>query len=734
MKPKIGSLSVFFPSVNEEENIETTINQAVTVLNKLNIEYEILIIDDGSTDQTGKIAEQLAKKSKKIKVIHHEKNLGYGSALKTGFKHARYPWVAFADSDGQFDFSEIRLLLEKTENVDLVLGYRLKRADSLLRKVYTYGWSMLAKILLGLDARDYSCGFKLIKKEVFNAVLPLEGEEKVTQIELLVKAKRLGFKSIDVGVHHYPRIYGKPTGAKVSVVLKSVFDLFRLWWQIKEEKRYFFVLIAILSIGAFLRFYRLPEYMTFLGDEGRDALIIRSLLLDFNLPFIGPPTSVGNIYLGPLYYYMMGVTMAIFGLNPIAAAGMVAFIGVLTILIIYYLTKTWFGRLAGLVAAFLYAISPVTIIYSRSSWNPNPAPFFTLIGMYGLYKAHKTHQYFWLILVGLAASAAIQMHYLALILLPIYALVWIYELWDIRSLNLKTRNFFVGTIGALIGFILLLFPLILFDFKHNFLNYRAITALFSSDKAVTFNLIETLLKIPQIYPNNLIGRYLTGENSIMTLVVMVVSLIPFLAYFFSKKKSADYWPYLLLGIWLVVGLIGLSFYKSTLFDHYLGFINPVPFILFGCGIAIILNHFRSTKYLILSWTVIAIILIVLTYLNLQKTPLLQSPNQQVYRTQEVARFIIEKARGKPFNFALISAHNYDAAYQFYLYTYGSEPKQVPTEITEQLFVVCEDGPCQPIYSPKYEIAGYGWSKVAQEYEVSGVKVYRLVPNEAMNQN
>lgn len=119
------------------------------------------------------------------------------------------------------------------DKADLILGYRLKRADSFLRKVYTFVWRAIARILFGLQARDYSCGFKLIKKKVFEAIQPLEAEEKVTQIEFLVKAKRQGFVFAEVGVNHYPRKAGQQTGANWQVVFKSLLDLFKLWKSLR---------------------------------------------------------------------------------------------------------------------------------------------------------------------------------------------------------------------------------------------------------------------------------------------------------------------------------------------------------------------------------------------------------------------------------------------------------------------------------------------------------------------
>ncbi|MFV1917426.1 MAG: glycosyltransferase family 2 protein [Patescibacteria group bacterium] len=232
MIKKISELSVFFPTYNEEKNIKKVVLDAKKVLQKLAGKWEIIIVNDGSYDKTRGVAEKLAKNDKRIGVVNHKVNLGYGSALKSGFKAAKYSWVAFTDSDGQFKFSEIDKFLENMDKADLILGYRLNRADSFLRTVYTYVWGSIPVLLWGLNVRDYSCGFKLIKKKVFNSIQPLVGEEKVTQIEMLVKAKRAGFRFAEVGVQHYPREYGKQTGANVKVVAKSIMDLVSLWQKL----------------------------------------------------------------------------------------------------------------------------------------------------------------------------------------------------------------------------------------------------------------------------------------------------------------------------------------------------------------------------------------------------------------------------------------------------------------------------------------------------------------------
>lgn len=484
---------------------------------------------------------------------------------------------------------------------------------------------------------------------------------------------------------------------------------------IKQHKAETAIILIIFFVAAFLRFYKLDGYMTFLGDEGRDALVMKRILVEHDIPLLGPPTSVGNIYLGPLYYYMMAVPMAIFWLNPVAAAGMIAVIGVATVGLIYYLSRVWFGRIPAVVASFLYAVSPINIDYSRFSWNPNPAPFFALLVILGLYMCHKSKNFRWFILTGVALAFAVQMHYLAFILLPVTLILWIYELKNSE----KLQNLWQGTAIAIFLFMILMSPLIIFDFRYNFVNTKALLALFGGKGgAVNLNIFGSFLNIIPIYFQKLIGRYMVGQN--LYIAYFVGLFIVFMLFLSKKFSHINKWPYFVLGVWLVVGLLGLSLYKGDIYDHYLGFLNPVPYLLLGGGIALMPGKWK---------VVIAVVfLITLGWINFQKNPLLAQPNNQLKRTQDIARFIINESDNKPFNFALLAERNYDSAYQYYLWLFGREPKVVPIEVTDQLFVVCEDQICNPINNPKYEIAGFGWSKIEKIDIVEGVKVYKLIAN------
>lgn len=231
---KLTELSLFFPAYNEEANLKETVEKAIPVLSKVANKFELIIVDDGSKDRTGEIADKLAKKYSFIRVIHHRSNRGYGEALKSGFYSAKYEWIVFTDSDGQLDFSEVAKLIEVKNDVDIVVGYRLDRQDSLVRKLFGTGWTMLANLLLGTKVRDVDCAFKLINKKVIETIPRLESTRGgMISPELLGRAIKAGFKIKEVGVHHFSRTKGKQSGAELKVILKSFIDLGKLWWQIK---------------------------------------------------------------------------------------------------------------------------------------------------------------------------------------------------------------------------------------------------------------------------------------------------------------------------------------------------------------------------------------------------------------------------------------------------------------------------------------------------------------------
>lgn len=230
----VKELSVFFPAYNEEENIEHTVTKAIEVLEKLAKKWEIIVVNDGSTDKTGEIVEKLIEKEPRIKMITHTPNRGYGAAFKSGLYNAQYKLIAFTDADGQFDFNEIEKFLEEIREADIVAGYRLKRQDSLLRVVNAKFWEALMRVSFGLKIKDPDCGFKLIKKDVIDKIGLLSTESAVTEPEFLIRAQRAGFKIRQIGVSHFPRKEGKQTGANLKVITKALRQSGELWIGLRK--------------------------------------------------------------------------------------------------------------------------------------------------------------------------------------------------------------------------------------------------------------------------------------------------------------------------------------------------------------------------------------------------------------------------------------------------------------------------------------------------------------------
>lgn len=229
----VDTLSVFFPIYNEEKNIPITVEKAIKVLETLDLKkYEIILVDDGSKDKSPEIIDDLAKKYDFIRAIH-QANGGYGSALRTGFANAKYDWIVYTDADGQFDFSEVTKFLEKATEADIIYGFKVKRSDPFFRTLAAAGWALSLFLILGLRVKDVDTGFKMINKKVLEKITPLKSTRGgMINAELVMKARKAGFKFVQVSVNHYHRLHGKPSGVKLGVIVQSYLDLFKLWWKL----------------------------------------------------------------------------------------------------------------------------------------------------------------------------------------------------------------------------------------------------------------------------------------------------------------------------------------------------------------------------------------------------------------------------------------------------------------------------------------------------------------------
>lgn len=228
------SISVFFPCHNEAANIEPLVSKTLRVLSKLTPDYEIIIVDDGSTDGTDKIIDTLSADHATVKVVHHEKNLGYGAALQSGFRAATKELVFYTDGDGQFDIAEMPALLPMTRKYDIVACYRLNRQEGLIRKLNAWAWTKLVCCLFKMNVRDIDCAFKLFKRRIFDDIV-IHSTGALIDAEILARAIRKGYTVTQTGVHHYRRKAGTQSGAKLTVIFRAFKELFKLRKEILAE-------------------------------------------------------------------------------------------------------------------------------------------------------------------------------------------------------------------------------------------------------------------------------------------------------------------------------------------------------------------------------------------------------------------------------------------------------------------------------------------------------------------
>jgi glycosyltransferase involved in cell wall biosynthesis len=234
---RVPELSFFFPAHNEEANLEALVEESLAALPAIAEKFEIIAVDDGSKDRTPSIADALAAAHPDVvRAVHHPTNLGYGAALRSGFRASRYGLIAFIDGDRQFKVADVARLTERlgqADAPDVVVGYRIKRADPFIRRWYARTYRLANRIFFGVRVRDIDCACKLFRRQALEPVRIASGGAFFTA-EMLIKLRFEGRRIAEVGVPHYPRTAGSPTGAKPKVVLRAVRDFwslrFRLWF------------------------------------------------------------------------------------------------------------------------------------------------------------------------------------------------------------------------------------------------------------------------------------------------------------------------------------------------------------------------------------------------------------------------------------------------------------------------------------------------------------------------
>lgn len=483
------------------------------------------------------------------------------------------------------------------------------------------------------------------------------------------------------------------------------------------------VVLAVL-LSTFLRFWNFSNTLEFLGDQGRDAMIVADIFKKGDPVLIGPVTSTGNMYLGPLYYYFMVPFLWLTYPNPVGPAYAVAALSVLTTALIYVLGKDLVGQKAAAIATVLAATSSIFTQFSRFSWNPNPAPLVGLLFLWFLSKTQHKQPKYW---IGVFTCVAIlaQLHYVAMLTLVVAGVYWLKDLWTLRHTdNSIKKDFFIGTAIGIAAFCALLSPLLFFDVRHNWINVRSLLDFLktSQESVVSLPLTQKLLRVAMETHGRSLQLFFEitiGKNRMLNTALLLVVLGSFINLL-REKSNKHLIGYQILTVTYVLSVIGLSFYRSSVFDHYIAFFFPATFLIFGVVLEYI-GRWRTAAPI--GWGVVGIALIYYLSFNLPRMPL-RDLGWKVTDMERTSQSIAEHIRpGEKYNIVLLSETKdvYGMNYRYFLSTTANPPLTMEHfgEV-ETLFIIDEQKIVKDVTAlPIYEIVVFPNHTPSEVYTVPG---------------
>lgn len=473
----------------------------------------------------------------------------------------------------------------------------------------------------------------------------------------------------------------------------------------KTSTNSFLVLVAI-GVGLFLRVYHVGEFNNFFHDQGRDALVVKRIIVDKRLTLLGPQTTAPGVYLGPFYYYLSIVPLWLNGLNPVGMDYLVVFLGTGAIILIYLLSKEMFNKEIGALAAFLYGTSSLVIGFSNHAWNPNPLPFFMLLFVWGMYKLLKDKDDRYLYVTALGIGASLQLHLFSVILVPLFVFFWFFKKYKIKNIKIFLSSVFLC--------FLILSPWFLFELRHNFLNSRNLIKFLTSGRVglEIGGFFERILKT--VY---FLGSFIVNNGWGITLIIALFLLAVFLKI---KKLGVQ-----IFAAWLFLGILTIGGYKGIYQSYHSLFLSPLPFLFFALLISIV----WSNKYM----KVLAIILTAfLVFLNIKNFNF-EKDRQRKKIIDSVVAIIksdLRENKNLDFNIAGVTGrfdHN-AMDYRYFLEIKGERALgETNYQEADVLYVVNEGEKINLLESKIMEIRDFSPKKVAKIWEVgSGVKVYKLI--------
>jgi len=487
---------------------------------------------------------------------------------------------------------------------------------------------------------------------------------------------------------------------------KSSDAVVKLFAPFTSNRFVYGVVIALTLAALLLRVWNLPNSLQFLGDQGRDALIVADMFREFDPVFIGPVTSIGNMYLGPAYYYFMLPFLLLSYPSPLGPAYAVAVLGAVAVFLTFHLGKHLIGVKGALIAAFLFAFNGVAVDLARFSWNPNPAPFVSLVLLWSVWKAWQGAHKYWL-LAAVMVSILLQLHYVAALGGVAVGIVWLLQLFRARS----SRKYLISLIqfGCLSVLIVMLSftPLVLFDLKNGGINVSGLESLVGENRGFGgSSLIESVGSMLEDFEGRaqlvMVGipfpslplaaaRLLLWATLCGTVLFVVAQWVKL------RDKADATW---LLLLFILVSLFGLAAYQHSVFAHYIAFLFPAVFLLYGKILSLVVRHWTG-------WIVVGVVMV--WYITVQAGHYHFEPTGTTLKQLEERADIIhaELLPGEQYLLVLLAAHQdlYGMNYRYYL-SIDPDKRPLSPEFyaqAETLVIINEEQLPDPTTLPIYEI-------------------------------
>ena len=474
-------------------------------------------------------------------------------------------------------------------------------------------------------------------------------------------------------------------------------------------KNWFFLIL--LTIGIFFRLHRLEEFITFLGDQGRDAIVIKRIITFEHFPALGPVSSVGQVFLGPFFYYLIAPFLALFKFDPVGLAFGSAFYSTIGIIFIYFILKKIDEKIAN-IFLILSTFSWILINNARFSWNPNLLPYFSFFTLY-FFSLFFEKNLFFPFLAGMFFSFSTQLHYLAFLLTPaliLFFLINYKKVFEEFSFFIKKIIFFM------IGFLTFYLPLILFDLKHQFLNTKNFIKLFTSEKIIKST------SFYERFQETLINFFHFAFNFKISYFLTFIFFIFLFIYFLKNKLFYKKPLFQLIFLSFFVFILGFSALNSLRHYHYYNTIYLNFFVI----LAIIFKDI----FLINFFTKALVFVFLVFFINqnrLNYSFRYPEGNFQTKIAQKIAKSIIDNNPKTPYQIVPIPFTEMDGHIRYYLEIMGKRP--LPEESDqegEELYILCYEKECDALNHPQWQIAAFKNKKVDKIWKVDRVKIYKII--------